>query len=46
MVHYVNGKLVVDDARKNAIHVHKNCTEWYDIWNNLLTDLVCIDNNI
>ncbi|KAH6825657.1 hypothetical protein C2S53_017629 [Perilla frutescens var. hirtella] len=28
MVHYINGKLVVDDARENAIHVHKNCAEW------------------
>ncbi|KAG6407162.1 hypothetical protein SASPL_130146 [Salvia splendens] len=28
MVHYVGGKLVMDDARKNAIHVHKNCAEW------------------
>ncbi|XP_057763935.1 protein BREAST CANCER SUSCEPTIBILITY 1 homolog [Salvia miltiorrhiza] len=29
MVHYVSGKLVIDDARKNAaIHVHKNCAEW------------------
>ncbi|KAL1555779.1 protein BREAST CANCER SUSCEPTIBILITY 1 [Salvia divinorum] len=28
MVHYVGGKLVMDDARKNVIHVHKNCAEW------------------
>ncbi|KAG6404988.1 hypothetical protein SASPL_132567 [Salvia splendens] len=28
MVHYVGGKLAMDDARKNAIHVHKNCAEW------------------
>ncbi|KAL6567273.1 hypothetical protein OROGR_000941 [Orobanche gracilis] len=30
MVHYLNGKLVVDNdnAKIDAIHVHKNCTEW------------------
>ncbi|CAA0832292.1 Protein BREAST CANCER SUSCEPTIBILITY 1 homolog [Striga hermonthica] len=30
MVHYLNGKLVAENhnANKDAIHVHKNCTEW------------------
>ncbi|KAG6400580.1 hypothetical protein SASPL_137420 [Salvia splendens] len=28
MVHYVGGKLEMDDPRKNAIHAHKNCVEW------------------
>ncbi|KAL1560489.1 protein BREAST CANCER SUSCEPTIBILITY 1 [Salvia divinorum] len=28
MVHYVGGKLVTGDARKNAIHVHKKCAQW------------------
>ncbi|GER24630.1 protein BREAST CANCER SUSCEPTIBILITY 1 homolog [Striga asiatica] len=30
MVHYLNGKLVAENhnAKKDAIHVHKNCTEW------------------
>ena len=45
MVHYVGGKLAMDDARKNAIHVHKNCAEWYAIWNNFCTIIKFVNYN-